>query len=159
MVSQVMPSLSLFHHCFDHKFIFYHSRSRCTGSELKLFLFAFKFQCLEVVTRRCRCGLHMKELPCQKEFLCETKCKQIKDCGKHPCNRKCCDGNCSSCEKPCGRNLRCGIHKCASACHRGPCYPCRITVSIKCKCGGTSITVPCGRQKKTKPPKCSKLCK
>lgn len=27
------------------------------------------------------------------------------------------------------------------------------------RCGNTSLTVPCGREKKTKPPKCSYLCK
>lgn len=45
-------------------------------------------QCLEVTIKQCRCGLHRKELPCAKEFLCETKCKRSKDCGRHPCNRK-----------------------------------------------------------------------
>ncbi|XP_044731524.1 NF-X1-type zinc finger protein NFXL1 [Chrysoperla carnea] len=115
--------------------------------------------CLEVVFKVCRCGFHKKELPCQKEYLCDTKCKNIKDCQKHSCNRKCCDGNCPPCEKPCGRGLRCGYHKCTSTCHQGPCYPCRLTVKIKCRCGRTTIEVPCGRQRKTKPPRCSYLCK
>ncbi|XP_021938982.1 NF-X1-type zinc finger protein NFXL1 isoform X3 [Zootermopsis nevadensis] len=114
--------------------------------------------CLMVVTKKCRCGLHSKELPCQKEFLCETKCKQTKDCMRHPCNRKCCDGNCPPCEKPCGRTLQCGNHKCTSVCHRGPCYPCPLTAEIKCHCGLTVLTVPCGRKKQTRPPRCSKPC-
>lgn len=47
-------------------------------------------QCLAIVEKKCRCGLHTKELPCSKLFLCETKCKQTRDCIKHPCNRKVC---------------------------------------------------------------------
>ncbi|KAJ9577747.1 hypothetical protein L9F63_005667 [Diploptera punctata] len=115
--------------------------------------------CLEIVAKKCRCGLHSKELPCQKEFLCETKCKSIKECLRHPCNRKCCDGNCPPCEKPCGRTLRCGNHKCASVCHRGPCYPCPLTAEVKCHCGLTVLTVPCGRKKQTRPPRCTKPCR
>ncbi|XP_054277093.1 NF-X1-type zinc finger protein NFXL1-like [Macrosteles quadrilineatus] len=115
--------------------------------------------CLERVEKRCRCGLHTKEVPCQKEFLCETKCKRIKDCKRHPCNRKCCDGNCGPCEKPCSRTLTCGHHKCASVCHRGQCYPCDITVQVKCHCGTTAKTVPCGRERKTRPPRCLQPCR
>ncbi|XP_067003149.2 NF-X1-type zinc finger protein NFXL1 [Anabrus simplex] len=115
--------------------------------------------CLEVVTKTCRCGLHEKEQPCRKEYLCDTKCKRVKDCSRHPCNRKCCDGNCPPCEKPCGRTLTCGNHKCASVCHRGPCYPCPSTAEVKCRCGHTVLVVPCGRKKKTRPPRCMKLCR
>nr|CAD7597142.1 unnamed protein product [Timema genevievae] len=115
--------------------------------------------CLEVVTKSCRCGLHKKELPCQKEYLCETKCKRLKDCIRHPCNRKCCDGTCPPCEKICGRTLPCGNHKCVSVCHRGLCYPCPLNEQVKCRCGNTAITVPCGRKRKTKPPRCNRQCK
>ncbi|KAL1517103.1 hypothetical protein ABEB36_000911 [Hypothenemus hampei] len=114
--------------------------------------------CLEVVEKSCRCGQHSKEIQCCKQYLCETKCKKIKDCGKHPCNRKCCDGNCPPCEKPCGNTLQCGNHKCSSVCHRGPCYPCQQTKQISCRCTFTKITVPCGRRHKIKPPKCQQLC-
>ncbi|XP_034255389.1 NF-X1-type zinc finger protein NFXL1 [Thrips palmi] len=114
--------------------------------------------CLEVTVKQCRCGLHTKELPCAKEFLCETKCKRSKDCGRHPCNRKCCDTQCPPCEKVCGRTLTCGQHKCESVCHRGPCYPCPVTASVSCNCGASVIHVPCGRQRRTRAPRCSKLC-
>ncbi|XP_050511644.1 NF-X1-type zinc finger protein NFXL1 [Diabrotica virgifera virgifera] len=114
--------------------------------------------CLETVEKSCRCGQHTKEVQCYKPYLCEVKCKQMKDCNKHPCNRKCCDGNCPPCEKPCGKTLNCGNHKCSSVCHRGPCYPCSETDIVTCKCGATKISVPCGRKHKTKPPKCPKLC-
>uniref|UniRef100_A0A1B6CP89 PHD-type domain-containing protein n=1 Tax=Clastoptera arizonana TaxID=38151 RepID=A0A1B6CP89_9HEMI len=115
--------------------------------------------CLERRIKKCRCGLHFKEIPCQKDYLCESKCKQIRDCNRHPCNRKCCDGSCSPCEKPCGRTLSCGNHKCTSICHQGQCYPCVQTEIVLCHCRGTKIIVPCGRKKKTRPPKCSKACK
>ncbi|CAH0546976.1 unnamed protein product [Brassicogethes aeneus] len=114
--------------------------------------------CLENVKKQCRCGLHTKEVQCFKPYFCETKCKNIRDCNKHPCNRRCCDGNCPPCEKPCGKTLSCGNHKCLSICHRGPCYPCSNTDTVTCKCGYTKLIVPCGRKNKTKPPKCSKLC-
>ncbi|XP_022903190.1 NF-X1-type zinc finger protein NFXL1 [Onthophagus taurus] len=114
--------------------------------------------CVEIVIKSCRCGLHTKEIPCKKRYLCETKCKQMKDCNKHPCNRKCCDGNCPPCEKPCGRTLSCGNHKCGSVCHRGPCYPCQLTEKVFCRCNETFITVSCGRKHKTRPPRCNKLC-
>ncbi|CAH1179658.1 unnamed protein product [Phaedon cochleariae] len=115
-------------------------------------------QCLETVEKLCRCGLHSKEVQCFKPYLCEVKCKRMKDCNKHPCNRKCCDENCPPCEKSCGRTLSCGNHKCISVCHRGPCYPCNQTDEVSCRCGTTKLVVPCGRKHKTKPPKCNKLC-
>ncbi|KAF5301721.1 hypothetical protein FQA39_LY10652 [Lamprigera yunnana] len=115
--------------------------------------------CLELVKKKCRCGLQTKEVQCKKDYLCETKCKKLKDCYKHQCNRKCCEGNCPPCEKPCGRTLSCGNHKCSSVCHRGPCYPCNLTENVTCRCGGTSVAVPCGRKKKTRPPRCLLLCK
>ncbi|KAK9887147.1 hypothetical protein WA026_020594 [Henosepilachna vigintioctopunctata] len=115
--------------------------------------------CLETVEKQCRCGQHIKEVQCSKPFFCETKCKNLRDCNKHPCNKKCCDGNCPTCEKPCGKTLSCGNHKCASVCHRGPCYPCNLTEFVTCFCGETKLTVPCGRKYKVKPPKCNLPCK
>ncbi|KAL0280164.1 UNVERIFIED_CONTAM: hypothetical protein PYX00_001538 [Menopon gallinae] len=44
--------------------------------------------CLETVVKVCRCGQKKKEFLCQKEFLCASKCKRMKNCGRHPCNRK-----------------------------------------------------------------------
>ncbi len=44
-------------------------------------------------------------------------------------------------------------------CFVGPCYPCPQTETISCACKGTSVTVPCGREKVTRPPKCNKPCK
>ncbi|CAB0008504.1 unnamed protein product [Nesidiocoris tenuis] len=114
--------------------------------------------CMEFLEKSCRCGLHKKEIACIKEYLCDAKCKGVRDCGVHPCNRKCCNGSCPPCEKICGKTLRCGQHKCGSVCHRGPCYPCEQTKQISCRCGSTVITVPCGTHRKKKNLKCNKLC-
>lgn len=115
--------------------------------------------CLEITRKECRCGLHSKELPCTKLYLCDTKCKQMRDCNKHACNRKCCDNQCPPCDKICGKTLSCGKHKCTSLCHHGLCYPCNLKAAVKCRCGLTAINVPCGRERKTRPPKCHQPCK
>ncbi|XP_059473634.1 NF-X1-type zinc finger protein NFXL1 [Neocloeon triangulifer] len=115
--------------------------------------------CLQVSVKSCRCGNHEKEMPCHKEFTCEVKCKRPKNCMRHPCNRKCCDGQCSPCEKICGRQLTCGKHKCAAVCHTGPCYPCPLNDTYSCACGAAKMTLPCGRKKLLKPPKCNLNCK
>ena len=72
---------------------------------------------------------------------------------------QCCDGNCQPCDQQCNKSLGCKNHKCSSRCHRGPCYPCPLTETICCACKGTRITVPCGREKVTRPPRCTKFCK
>ncbi|XP_037044387.1 NF-X1-type zinc finger protein NFXL1 [Bradysia coprophila] len=115
--------------------------------------------CIEIIRKQCRCGQHSKELPCSKSFLCDTKCKQMRDCNKHACSRKCCDNQCPPCDKVCGKTLSCGKHKCTSLCHHGPCYPCTAKAPVKCRCGKTVINVACGREKKTKPPKCLQPCR
>ncbi|XP_052077440.1 NF-X1-type zinc finger protein NFXL1-like isoform X1 [Mytilus californianus] len=116
-------------------------------------------KCLNVATKTCLCGQRKKELPCYKDYHCETKCTRMRDCGKHQCRRKCCDGNCSPCEQTCNKPLGCKTHKCASRCHPGRCYPCSNTVEITCNCKMARITVPCGREKITKPPRCHQKCR
>lgn len=115
--------------------------------------------CLEIVEKRCRCGQNSKNLICSKAFFCEFKCKQMRECKKHPCNRKCCDGQCPPCDKVCGKTLSCSSHKCQSLCHDGPCYPCPQKVQVKCRCGSTVISIPCGRKKRNLVPKCSMPCR
>lgn len=114
--------------------------------------------CLIVTKKTCRCGMHEKELPCWKTFSCETKCKKIRDCGKHACNKKCCDDQCPPCDKVCGKLLSCKKHKCTSVCHDGPCYPCKLQSQVKCRCGSTIVTVPCGRERRARPT-CMELCR
>ncbi|XP_077597775.1 NF-X1-type zinc finger protein NFXL1 [Stigmatopora nigra] len=115
--------------------------------------------CRQEVTKECRCGKYRKLMACHKEYLCESKCSKSRGCQKHPCRRKCCPGNCPPCDQICARTLGCRNHKCPSVCHQGSCYPCPETVEVKCTCGATSSTVPCGRERSTKPPRCKELCK
>ncbi|KAK4273709.1 hypothetical protein QN277_017050 [Acacia crassicarpa] len=114
--------------------------------------------CRTVVRKSCRCGSLKKEVPCHQELSCERKCQRIRDCGRHPCKRRCCDGDCPPCSEICGKRLRCKNHKCPSPCHRGPCAPCPIMVTISCACGETHFEVPCGTEMDQKPPKCPKRC-
>ncbi|XP_077301482.1 NF-X1-type zinc finger protein NFXL1 [Arctopsyche grandis] len=116
-------------------------------------------QCLKLVDKTCRCRLHVKQLPCHKQYLCETKCKIMKECGRHACNKKCCDGECPPCDKVCGKTLQCKKHKCPNTCHTGLCYPCPLTAKVTCRCNGTYYSVPCGVERNTKPPKCMQNCK
>ena len=71
--------------------------------------------------------------------------------------RKCCTG-CQPCEQPCGKTLSCKNHKCTSRCHTGACYPCQLQQTISCNCGLTTVSVPCGREKAVKPPRCRAMC-
>lgn len=114
--------------------------------------------CLQMTTKFCRCGSKKKEVQCAKQFTCDVKCKKIRDCRKHPCNKKCCIGDCPPCEQMCGKTLNCKNHKCLSRCHQGPCFPCTQKSQVVCNCGETKLEVPCGKEKSVKPPKCKKVC-
>ena len=47
-------------------------------------------QCRQISVKTCRCGARKKELPCYKEYMCDTKCSKMKDCRRHQCKRKVC---------------------------------------------------------------------
>ncbi|GFR41388.1 hypothetical protein Agub_g2071 [Astrephomene gubernaculifera] len=115
-------------------------------------------QCRGPVVKTCRCGKSQKEVLCFQEFTCERRCGEMRACGRHPCKRRCCDGNCPPCEEVCGRRLKCGNHKCPAPCHSGPCRPCPLTVTISCACGAAHCTLPCGAESKAVPPHCSAAC-
>lgn len=115
--------------------------------------------CQVLIEKKCQCSSHTRLLPCSREYRCDTKCRGTRACNKHGCGRKCCNGICPPCEKVCDKPLQCGRHKCTMVCHSGPCYPCPLESKVTCRCKNTSIIVPCGREKCTKPPKCSQLCK
>ncbi len=114
--------------------------------------------CLQMVKKVCKCGNRRKEMPCAKEFACELKCKHLRDCRKHTCNKKCCAGDCPPCQQSCDNKLSCRNHKCESRCHRGSCYPCNRTKEVSCKCGTSRLLVPCGRENNTPAPKCRQKC-
>ncbi|XP_051138149.1 NF-X1-type zinc finger protein NFXL2 [Andrographis paniculata] len=114
--------------------------------------------CRTVVTKSCRCGSLKKQVPCYQELACDRKCQKVRDCGRHACKRRCCDGDCPPCSEICDRRLPCRNHKCPAPCHRGACAPCPLTVRISCACGETYFEVPCGTETKQMPPKCRKPC-
>ncbi|KAH7853800.1 hypothetical protein Vadar_006754 [Vaccinium darrowii] len=114
--------------------------------------------CRVVVLKSCRCGSLKKEVPCCQDLACERKCQTLRDCGRHACKRRCCDGDCPPCSEVCDRRLRCKNHKCPAPCHRGACAPCPLMVTISCACGETHFEVPCGIEMEQKPPKCPKPC-
>lgn len=116
--------------------------------------------CRQIILKKCRCGQKEKSLPCFSEFTCDTKCNKMRNCGKHKCNKKCCDGiNCAPCEQICNKQLGCKNHKCASLCHSGRCYPCPITVDIKCPCGSSKQKVPCVKSRTQIKVPCKQKCK
>lgn len=45
-------------------------------------------QCLQMSEKACRCGKKTKLVPCSQEFLCESRCSNLRQCGKHYCKRK-----------------------------------------------------------------------
>ena len=45
-------------------------------------------QCLQVAVKVCRCGKREKQVSCSSEYLCEGKCSQLRQCGRHQCRRK-----------------------------------------------------------------------
>ncbi|CDW55305.1 NF X1 type zinc finger protein NFXL1 [Trichuris trichiura] len=65
--------------------------------------------CRQLRLKRCRCGLKEKEVQCESEFLCLSKCRKMRACGRHVCNRRCCDSQCPPCEKLCERLLPCKV--------------------------------------------------
>lgn len=103
-------------------------------------------QSLIVTERVCRCGRSLKNLPCDVEFLCKNQCPKMRNCGKHRCNKRCCDGNCPPCAETCGQKLNCGNCKCEKVCHSGACDLCTRIIAIPCACSKTVNRVPCGRE-------------
>uniref|UniRef100_A0A8C4QJ29 Nuclear transcription factor, X-box binding-like 1 n=2 Tax=Eptatretus burgeri TaxID=7764 RepID=A0A8C4QJ29_EPTBU len=114
--------------------------------------------CRQVVDKSCRCGRHTRSTQCSRPYLCDTRCIQLRPCGRHTCRRKCCIGDCPPCDQPCGRLLQCKTHRCPSLCHPGRCYPCVEEVTVRCACGFSSINVSCGCERNTRPPRCNQLC-
>merc|ERR1712137_170272 len=115
-------------------------------------------KCRMHIVKHCRCGANHKSVQCWQEFLCEKKCSRLRDCKRHQCRRKCCPGDCPPCNEICGLKLACQNHKCQAICHQGGCFPCPVTVDVTCFCKSACVTVPCGAERKTRPPRCKKDC-
>jgi hypothetical protein len=45
-------------------------------------------QCREMTNKVCRCGKKTKVVQCYKDYQCDTKCANWRDCGKHQCKKK-----------------------------------------------------------------------
>ncbi|KAK1889726.1 NF-X1-type zinc finger protein NFXL1 [Dissostichus eleginoides] len=58
---------------------------------------------------------------------------------------------------PCHRDFLCDS-KCPKtrSCQR---HQCRRKVEVKCSCGSSVLSVPCGRERSTKPPRCKETCR
>lgn len=61
-------------------------------------------KCSMAVDRRCRCGAVLRSTVCGTEFLCDKRCNRMRNCGRHHCRRRCCDGKCPPCEEVRGRS-------------------------------------------------------
>lgn len=80
---------------------------------------------------------------CSSEiFRCNIKCNELKNCGRHKCNKKCCNSN-HICELICDKLLNCNKHRCKEKCHSGKCDDCKEKYEICCDCGYTRITISC----------------
>jgi NF-X1-type zinc finger protein NFXL1 len=99
----------------------------------------------------------VKAIPCDIDFVCNTRCNKIKNCGQHKCSKKCCEG-CNSCTEICGKKLNCLNCRCEAFCHSGPCEDCPKKVSISCACARTVIRIKCGMETRVEPPKCKFPC-
>ncbi|PNH12668.1 NF-X1-type zinc finger protein [Tetrabaena socialis] len=126
-------------------------RDRCHHGECTV-------ECRGPTLKTCRCGKSQKEVLCLQDFTCERRCGEVRACGRHPCRRRCCDGNCPPCEEVCGRRLKCGNHKCPAPCHSGPCRPCPLTGTVACACGRSACTLPCGAESRAEAPHCAAPC-
>ncbi|KAH9767107.1 NF-X1-type zinc finger protein NFXL2 [Citrus sinensis] len=91
--------------------------------------------CRMVIAKLCRCRSLKKEVPCYQDLVCERKCQRMRDCGRHACKRRCCNGDCPPCSEICGKRLLCKNHKCPSPCHRchGPRPPPNPEFTLKTK--------------------------
>lgn len=125
--------------------------------------------CMLVVRKTCRCGRKTAEVPCSQSLECNVKCQELRDCGRHRCGRRCCDGHHSVCtavrlerrthRQICNKPLSCGRHVCLLPCHAGECPPCPLKVTIRCECGATTMEVPCKDFRRSLYPPCPQPCR
>ena len=120
-------------------------------------------ECEAVAEGPCRCGRSksLRGLCRDGQLLCERRCPLSRSCGRHACKKRCCAAGegCAPCREACGRALACGNCTCAAYCHAGECSACPLTRTVACACGGTTVAVPCGRERGAAPPRCALPCK
>ncbi|KAH9767110.1 NF-X1-type zinc finger protein NFXL2 [Citrus sinensis] len=93
-----------------------------------------KFRC-NALTDTQVCSLTYVDVCKITDLVCERKCQRMRDCGRHACKRRCCNGDCPPCSEICGKRLLCKNHKCPSPCHRchGPRPPPNPEFTLKTK--------------------------
>jgi hypothetical protein len=121
------------------------------------------------VSIKCRCGSKTFETPCSELSLnsseelqlplCNKKCNNLLNCGRHRCTNVCCPAKGKpldsleafqyhKCQLTCNKPLNCGNHTCQEPCHRGPCHRCYVATfeDLVCHCGKTRLEapIPCG---------------
>jgi transcriptional repressor NF-X1 len=131
--------------------------------------------CEAPMATTCRCTKMTATRPCKMvlgeaaaaaPLLCEARCNEMRECGRHKCGAKCCTAAISGdpdgmhvCRIVCEKKLTCQKHTCKYVCHRGRCPPC-MQASFdewSCPCGGTVVLPPisCG----TVMPMCNLPCR
>jgi hypothetical protein len=118
------------------------------------------FSCGSPCNVKYSCGIH----------VCKSKCHQHEEmtvcqldptinntcpCGKEISNRKSCTDPVPLCGQICLKPLICG-HECQESCHFGDCPPCILTSTKTCRCGKSTLSVPC---KDLDYDICEKVCK
>ena len=129
----------------------------------------------KVPFRSYSCGKHTCKESCHPHPLSNTTCPRDPSliitcpCGKRqvdllgPIRRSCTDAI-PTCGAPCSSTHPFCDHPCAAPCHLGPCPSCRVSITIPCRCGGTTREVPCFERARLEVGEeaeflCSKLCK
>jgi len=104
--------------------------------------------CLQQREVVCQCGAETATLACSDiatgaGFQCKRTCRQLRNCGRHQCNKACCQQRYMDheCSLPCNKKLQCGIHQCPMPCHRGNCGRCLMASfdELACPCGRTIL--------------------
>jgi len=127
------------------------------------------FGCGNVCGRPYDCGKHSCEKLCHPQDAAVTHCPRSPDIVSHcPCGksrldeianrpRTSCSDPVPSCDKPCLKLLECG-HSCKEICHSGDCSSCSEEITIKCRCGRTTLTTIC-HQGHLEQPQCARVCR
>ena len=101
--------------------------------------------CKLLVEKICRCRKTRRIGSCGSILICESKCQKFRNCLRHLCKRKCCNGDCYICKVRCNRVLPCGKHRCKIPCHTGCCFPCTYLRTLICACGSSKKQVLCDK--------------
>ena len=61
--------------------------------------------CRAPVPKTCSCGRLEKTVPCCEPLRCEFRCRRTRNCGRHVCRARCCDGDCPPCSEVRARSI------------------------------------------------------